>query len=84
MQIKALTIWIAVIKERKAVSRSSYNFPFSECGFSLLKANGSEIWVGDGEDANWIPQQQTVEKEPNDRLSNPTGVDIAQLFILKC
>lgn len=43
MQIKALTIWIAVIKERKAVSRSSYNFPFSECGFSLLKANGSEV-----------------------------------------
>lgn len=38
MQIKALTIWIAVIKERKAVSPSSSNFPFSECGFSLLQA----------------------------------------------
>lgn len=84
MQIKALTIWIAVIKERKAVSRSSFSFPGSEYGFSLLKANGSEIWVGDGEAANWIPQPQIVEKEPNDRLSNPSRVDMAQLFIVKC
>lgn len=28
MQIEALTIWMAVIKERKAGSPSSHNFPF--------------------------------------------------------